>query len=233
MPKISRYEWDEQVEKVIECFDSGITKRREIANILGIHVSTVSRIINNYRDNKDMILARERTAWELRQKGRTHQQIADEMQLSRSGITRILKRINDRILEKLEDKVKELKIEQWGQLEYVISESLAAWELSKQPSREVTRRQLNTSNQMTEAAKESAASATEIITTKVADLDGTVVYLNVAMAAMNDLRDLLGLNVKKVAATDPSGEKSGPPTQILYYLPENGRNPVEEESANE
>lgn len=211
----TNFENAEFIYAVLDLYDAGNTNRTMIAKQLGVSRPAVSKVLIKYKDNREQILHREVTAWKLRQAGKTHQQIADALQVERTTVTKILKRLTDRILSRLEDEIEQTKIEQWNQLEYLISELFDAWERSKDPSKSVTRKQV--------IGKEAETDKTGTLLSTIVDEDGNLSYIREARATMADLRSLLGLDApKKFAQTDPSG-KNSVPGQVLIMIPDNSR----------
>jgi hypothetical protein len=74
---------------------------------------------------------RERRAWELRQEFRSEREIGDILGVSESGVCRMLQRVERRALEKLQEDVEALKVQQTAQLEFIAHEAMAAWQRSK------------------------------------------------------------------------------------------------------
>jgi hypothetical protein len=91
---------------------------------------------------KDTIRARdlERRAWQLRLKGWSLQRIADRLGVDRSTIGKALKRIDQRVLERLTRRAAREKVVQSERLEYLLAEATAAWHRSKEPTKSQTRR---------------------------------------------------------------------------------------------
>src|SRR5690349_450448 len=91
------------------------------------------------REPREVILERERRAWELRQARKTHAQIAEALGLERSAVTKILGRLHARYAKSLLGNIAEVQGSQIVDLEYVRDEALFAWEASKQPITSETR----------------------------------------------------------------------------------------------
>ena len=70
-------------------------------------------------------------AWELRVKGWSQVKIAEALQLSQAAISKILAKATKKYSEAYLQEVKTIKDEQVAQLEYVASQSMAAWEGSR------------------------------------------------------------------------------------------------------
>lgn len=143
------------------------------------------------RPNRETVLDRESTAWELRCKGYTHERIARRIGVTRRAVGLILDRVEKRELKRLAASVERQKVTQTGQLEHVVDESLRAWRKSKQPRNRVVASGANPKSE-------------DIEKTEVVDQTGDPRYLAAAMEAMDRIRDLWGLNVQ-AAAQDSAG----------------------------
>ena len=74
---------------------------------------------------------RERRAWELRQQLWTHERIAAELGVTHQAVTAMLKRVDRRVLAKLDAEVALQKAAQTAQLQYIADEAMQAWESCK------------------------------------------------------------------------------------------------------
>ena len=227
MPKITLEESLNRMERVLHLLEEEKTQQ-QIADIMGLSRSTISKTIKRARENREQILQREHRVWELRQRGATHQQIADEVGMERSTITKMLGRMVKRFLETLDDDVKRAKLEQWSQLDFMLAEVFTAWEQSKRPSQDVTRRQYIVGDLPKEADLSKIEARSTTVTTRVKEQGGgDLRYMREARAVMSDIRKLLGLDTPiKISQTDPSGEREAEtPAQVLIYIPDNERDP--------
>jgi len=127
----------------------------------------------------EIIATREKSIWELRQKGYTHQRIADEVGLERSAVTKILQRLSARVVEKLDGLAKEQLTTQIDRLEFIADEMFQAWQKSKEAQKSVSKK---------------TGSGGEQLTIQTEDQDGNIRYLVEARAAMADIRKILGLD---------------------------------------
>lgn len=134
------------------------------------------------RPNKELKLHRELEAWDLRCSGHTHARIALKLGLTRRAVGLILDRVERRELRRLAESVERQKVTQTGQLEHIIDETLEAWRASKEPRNRVV-------------AVGPSPKAEDVEKTEVIDQTGDCRHLHAAMAAMDRLRDLWGLNV--------------------------------------
>lgn len=147
---------------------------------------------------REIVLERERRAWELRQRGWTHERIAQEIGVERSAVTKALGRMSKRTLARLGDEIMRAKAEQLAQLEFIADEALQAWERSKEASKAVVRRQ---------GGEQGRVEGPAMITTSMKDADGDPRYLEQARAAMKDIRAVLGFDVQR---TELRGAKDAP-----------------------
>jgi predicted transcriptional regulator len=147
------------------------------------------------RPNKETTTQRELDAWDLRCRGMTHHRIARKLGITRRAVGQILDRIEARELKRLAASVERQKVTQTGQLEHLIDESMTAWRRSKQPRRRAVRK---TTEGAAKGDDDGGGSDT-VEQTEAIDQTGDPRHLHTAMAAMDRLRDLWGLNV--VAAT--------------------------------
>lgn len=79
------------------------------------------------KEGRDVIEARERRVWELRMQFKTHQKIAEEMNLTRQAVTQILKRINARHRARHEAEVDAFKSEHVEQLSAIAEQAYGRW----------------------------------------------------------------------------------------------------------
>lgn len=79
------------------------------------------------KEGRDVIETRERRVWELRMQFKTHQQIADELKLTRPAVTQILKRINARHRARHEAEVDAFKSEHVEQLSAIAEQAYGRW----------------------------------------------------------------------------------------------------------
>src|SRR5262249_50184659 len=106
--------------------------------------------------------AREAQAWNRRTQGWTQAQIADELGVDQTAGSHMLRRVRDRVLQRLDAEIEAEIADQIGQLHYVISQSMRAWHRSTEP-RVTTRRPA--------AEAERAAAAAEAGDAEAADAD--------------------------------------------------------------
>ncbi len=151
---------------------------------------------------KEEVTERERRAWALRtQHGLSHQQIADELGVERSTVTKLLGRMNSRLHKTLEKELEQRKAEQTAQLEHIFAEAIGAWEESK-PRAAVTR--------IDEELSGKGEAVAELIVR--GDRSG---FLKAAMQALGDARKIWGLDAP--AKAELAGKGGAPLTIRVEY----------------
>ncbi len=131
------------------------------------------------------IRTRERRAMELATVGWSQHQIAADLGISQAAISRILARIETRILRELAETVERQKARHTVRLEHLYAEAIRAWDQSKADT--TRRRQRKTQG----GAGGAGATVAEIV---VENQHGDPRYLNEARKALADLRKLWGLD---------------------------------------
>lgn len=228
-PRPNNAEYYEMACKILDAYDEGTTNRTELARLTGYSRPQVIRVLKNHRENREMIIQRERQVWDMRQKGKTHAQIAAALDVDRSTVTKMLGRMYARSLSNLDEAVKQEKLEQWDRLDYMVSECLDAWEKSKQAAKSVTEKKIMPApdpNAPAPAGQNQPNQPAERVTTsQVTDQDGNVRFLVEARAALADIRKILGIDAPtKIAATNPQGDEAAPGAgQVIVYIPDNNR----------
>ncbi len=203
MARISREESLERAINIMRLLDEEKMDPKEVAIELDLSISTVRRVKRQTIETRETYVQRQRVAWDLRTtKGLTHQKIADELGVERSTITKMLGRITSRAIETLDTDIAGAVIEQWGILENMVTDSLEEWERSKKSYREIRRKVKGDGQNLKDGDTE--------VTTVARDQTGDAIYLRTAMAAMADIRDLLGMNAPtEIVIDDWSGEIVG------------------------
>lgn len=148
---------------------------------------------------------REARAWELWLEGLRPQAIADRLvkegyapSLTRQAVRKMLRRVETRMAERLDDRAERETVRQLARLEHVTAEALAAWERSKRASKQIREKQV---------ADRAAGGADRIETTRaIAVRTGEPAFLKTALAALADTRKVLGLD----AAARVRVEEAGP-----------------------
>ncbi len=134
---------------------------------------------------REQTIERERKVWSLRQQGRTQEQIADELGIDQSTVSKMLGRLSRAASKELVGTLVEEKYAQLAQLRLMISEAMRAWERSKAQDKTMTRKDVGIG---------SNAKGITTSTVKVEDTDGNPAYLSAAMNAQAAIRKLLGLD---------------------------------------
>lgn len=80
---------------------------------------------------KEISRQRELDVWEMRQRSYTQEEIAKRVGVSQPAVAKILKKLNNRYLERCVDSIERVKGEQIVQLEHIACEAMIAWEQSK------------------------------------------------------------------------------------------------------
>src|SRR3972149_847519 len=134
---------------------------------------------------RETLREREARVWDLSSKMWTQERIAQELNLERSTISKMLKRLNERALKTVTDEVLAEKAQQVRQLKAVADEAMQAWERSKDSRKGVVKKS---------SAGTSFRKGGDEVTTTVQDQDGDPRYLETAMKALADIRKILGLD---------------------------------------
>jgi predicted transcriptional regulator len=130
------------------------------------------------------IRTRELRVLELATQGWSQHQIAAEVGLSQAAVSKILQRVEQRLLRELSDSLGRQKARQAIRLEHLFAEAIKAWDASKADA--TTKKQRKTQN-----ADGADASVAEII---VENSHGDPRYLGEARQALADSRKLWGLD---------------------------------------
>jgi hypothetical protein len=110
--------------------------------------------------------------------------------MTRQGVEALLDRVNARELVKLSKKVEHSKVTNHHRHEYIISESLAAWEKSKEPQKRASRKTSGLGD-----GDGDGVVGEEVTSTDVIERCGDTTYLRTAMESMSQQADLWGLKV--------------------------------------
>jgi len=123
--------------------------------------------------------------------GRSQHQIAASLGITQPAVSKILRRLEERLLADVAYKVERQRAQQTLRLHYIYSESMEAWRASKQEA--VRRRQRQTTG-----GEGSSATVAEIV---AEHQHGDPRFLEVARKALGDLRGLWGLDAPDVVQT--------------------------------
>lgn len=140
--------------------------------------------------NREQVRERERKALELRQRGATQLEIAGALGVEQGTVSRILARVDARALKDMGDACLAYKMAQTAQLEYVVAESMRAWEASKKRRTSVVNKTAPRDPDDPGAGSETLGQVVQIV-----EQTGDVRHLHAAMSAMDRLRSLWGLDV--------------------------------------
>src|SRR5882757_3960511 len=70
----------------------------------------------------------ERKAWNLRMRCFTHDEIAEELGVDESTVSRMLKRMGEKLTTAFQEEIAQMRAEQSGQLLHIARTALHAWE---------------------------------------------------------------------------------------------------------
>lgn len=143
--------------------------------------------------------ARELRAVELAIHGSSQHAIAAELHISQAAVSKLLKRADDRVLQELSDRIERQKVRHTQRLERLFSESMTAWEKSKE---DATRRR-----QRKSGSDDGTSIAGQTVAEVVVETQhGDPRYLESARKALTDLRKIWGLDAPQqlaIADVDP------------------------------
>jgi predicted transcriptional regulator len=149
------------------------------------------------------IQTRELRALQLSIQGWTQRQIADELGVSQPAVSKILSRLEERYAREVVASLDRHRAKQTLRLEHQYSESMRAWQESKEDS--TIRRQRKGQG----AAGQAASSVAELV---VENQHGDPRYLEQARKALNDIRKVWGIDAPqqlKVTAAPSSSPYEG------------------------
>lgn len=135
---------------------------------------------------------REARAWQLRLAGLRGDALCDALAAegferpTRQGAAKMIRRVEARVLRDFEDRARAELARQVGRLNLIADEAMRAWERSRREARRIAEQR----------AERVGSPADAVVTTllEVRSRIGDPAYLRAALAALDDLRDLLGLN---------------------------------------
>lgn len=147
-------------------------------------------------EQKARFRARERRAWELRMQGVRGQALADQLQreghdpISTGGLRKLLARVERRIAARFDEESVRERGRQLGRLGLIVDEAMAAWERSKQDAKRISEKRVEAPPPASGGPPRNRSETFHEITER----HGETAYLKTALAAMTDLRKLLGID---------------------------------------
>lgn len=147
---------------------------------------------SNGRVPLELTRRREQVAFDLAVKGMSGPQIAAELarlglgEVTQQAVSKMLIRIEQRILKEMSEQVKLMKVRQTATLQQMLRDALAAWEESKKPQKSLTTKH-GPSGENGEPGKVLESQTT------LRDQDGDPRYLEQARQALADIRKIWGL----------------------------------------
>jgi predicted transcriptional regulator len=146
------------------------------------------------KPNRELQLARDARAWELRTRCWTQERIAAELSVNQGTVSRILKRLEARALREIARKVERVKARQTEQLEFIASEAMGEWERSKKDAERIhTVERKKTEGDGTTASTTTTTTTDETVEGRIGDST----LLEQARGALKDIRAIWGLDAPK------------------------------------
>jgi DNA-binding CsgD family transcriptional regulator len=147
----------------------------------------------NGSEPRARVRLREAQAMEHMLEGRTQHQIAASLGISQPAVSKILRRVEDRMLADVPIKVERQRARHTVRLEFIYGEAIHAWQASKQET--MRRRQRQT---------DSGDGGTTIAEIVSENQHGDPRYLDEARKALADLRKLWGLDAPERVSIEAS-----------------------------
>ena len=136
----------------------------------------------------DVARAREARAWFLRTREfRSHEEIAQDLGVDRSTVSKALKRVLSRVSLVTTEEIRAKKVEQVAQLEAIAAEAMQAWRASTKSKTKVTKR-------TRPGGDGEGGKAPDDVTQQAEAQTGDVAYLQEARASLAEVRKILGLD---------------------------------------
>lgn len=168
--------------------------------------------------SRQLTRTRELRAWALKCEGWSETRIAAELGVTQPAVSQMLARVEQRVLEGMQDIVERVKLEQNARLEHVISEALTAWEGSKKPSTHTTIRDIVDGQQLQKGQQGQLMDRT----TSINQSGPNTSYLRIVLDALAAQREVWGID----QTTDAGGNMGGgqgpmlpPLRQVILNLP--------------
>jgi hypothetical protein len=154
---------------------------------------------------REIVRFREEVAWMLRQAGTAQARIAFELGISQSAVSRILRRVERRVLARMEAGVRAVKAKQAAQLEYIVDQAMVGWNRSKgQATEERVTREFDRDEYRGVAGRSRSTTCT-----RSRDSPGDPRFLVVALQALAAERELWCLDA--VAGNRHHHDETAPP----------------------
>lgn len=176
------------------------------------------------RPSREVTRERERRAWELRQKSWTEQRIADALGIDQATVSRMLRRVEDKLAKEFAAGAERIKAQHTARLEHIADEAYQAWERSQENAETETVVNEVVSLQGTEETlddeqqpvrvKKCVVPADKATTTRTSKGQaGDPRFLDQARGALADIRDIWGVESPK--RTDVTSD--GKPIHVVGY----------------
>jgi DNA-binding CsgD family transcriptional regulator len=159
------------------------SRRREEASVSGRRRGR-ARGGKHGAEPRSRIRLREIQVMDLMLEGRTQHQIAATVGISQPAVSKILRRLEERLLADLAWKIERQRARHTVRLEFIYGEAVRAWHASKQEA--LRRRQ-----RKTEGSENGGATVAEIVSE---NRHGDPRYLDEARKVLSDLRTLWGVD---------------------------------------
>jgi hypothetical protein len=169
-----------------------------------VEKGSIAMRTRNGRVSIELARRREQVAFDLAVKGLSESQIAEELaqqglgEVTQQAVSKMLLRIEKRMLAEMNDKIREKKIRHEAILWKIVQESLASWHESKKPQKSLTTKH-GPSGVNGEPGKVMESNTT------LRDQDGDPRYLDQARSAMADIRKIWGVDEPAHVKSDVSG----------------------------
>lgn len=144
--------------------------------------------------NSKLQKEREKIAWDLKSRGWTNAQIANELQLETSTITKMMQRLTQQANGSLMALIIEEKYSQIAQLRHVVAEAMEGWERSKMVDKTMTTRSVPIPASGEGRNAKPASSLPKENVVQIKEVDGDPRFLEVANKARAEIRKILGLD---------------------------------------
>ena len=154
---------------------------------------------------KALSLERKRRAWELHQKFYKHHEIATELGMNLSAVSRMLARLNNEFKLKLAKDIEDVKSDQIARLEHIAREAYDAWERSKETNKSVRQKKAISNGQQLGITEQ---------TNEAREQYGDPRYLKECREAMAEIRKITGADA--AIKFQHSGDKDADAIKLDY-----------------